>query len=137
MVIFESKWNLHAGLHWWKPRPSGRTQSSLKSGGFFLSTVRDGEYVAGVAPPLPAILHHYASLYFLLLLSFPDAIYIGYTWKAHFKNHVRELLFLDLGLLLSSPWILTWAFAFSPIITSCPSRYSKTTKNVFSKSLYF
>lgn len=47
---------LQAGLHWWKPRPSGRTQSSsLKSVDFLLSVVGDGEYVAGVVPPLPAI----------------------------------------------------------------------------------
>jgi len=63
MVLFGSKWNLHAGLHWWKPRPSGRTQSSLKNGGFFLSAVGDGEYVAGVAPPLPAIFNHGKTLY--------------------------------------------------------------------------
>lgn len=48
-------WGLQAGLHWWKPRPSGRTQSSLMREVFFLSVVGDGEYVAGVAPALPAI----------------------------------------------------------------------------------
>jgi len=49
-------WSLQAGLHWWKPRPSGRVQSSsLRSSGFFLPLVRDGEYVAGVVPLLPAI----------------------------------------------------------------------------------
>lgn len=49
---------IHAGLHCWKPRPSSRTQSvSAKRDGFFFSliVVGDGVYVAGVAPPFPAI----------------------------------------------------------------------------------
>lgn len=46
--------DIQAGRHWWKPRPSGRTQSAsslLKMGGLVLWIVGDGEYVvvAGVA----------------------------------------------------------------------------------------
>lgn len=46
--------DVQAGRHWWKPRPSGRTQSTsslLKMGGLVLWVVGDGEYVvvAGVA----------------------------------------------------------------------------------------
>lgn len=64
--------HIHAGLHWWKLRPSGRTQSaSAKVEGFFLSffVEGDGAYVAGVAPPLPAIsIFHLsgAELYYIL-----------------------------------------------------------------------
>lgn len=32
--ISKIKMALQAGLHWWTPRPSGRTQSSLKMGTF-------------------------------------------------------------------------------------------------------
>jgi hypothetical protein len=50
---------VQAGRHWWKPRPSGRTQStslSLKIGGRVFWVFGDGEYVVGVVPAFPAIL---------------------------------------------------------------------------------
>jgi len=48
---------LHAGRHWWKPRPSGRDQSrseSLNIGSRLLPTIL-GEYVGVAAPGLAAI----------------------------------------------------------------------------------
>ena len=58
MVSREQKGSLQAGLHWWKPRSSGRTQStssSLKIRILVFWVVGDGEYVDGAVPDFPAI----------------------------------------------------------------------------------
>lgn len=80
-LLYIYKKRLHAGLHWWNPRASGRIQSSLKSGGLFLPVVWHGEYVAGVVPPLAAIPNggrlHYVLLHFFCLDSHNISTTIG------------------------------------------------------------
>lgn len=83
---------LRAGLHWWKPRPSGRTQSrslSLKIGVLDFWFVGDGEYVTGVAPVFPAIRGEYqyrrASLVFDALFHSVSILGVSFSLLCSFS----------------------------------------------------